>query len=165
MDQEPRGVDRHASLRASDADRERTVAQLRQHHGDGRLTLDEFDERMNQAYAARTLGELDRLLTDLPPVAVSPPVPSAARPPVPLQARRDFYRHLCSYVATNAFLVVIWALTGTRSGFWPIWVIAFWGMAVASHAARVFLFREEFGDRQRRHADRRHHRHRDHRSW
>jgi hypothetical protein len=156
MDREPRGADRRASLRAGDADRERTVAELRQHHADGRLTLDEFHERMNQAYAAKTLGELDRLLADLPPLAARPPVPAGpAHPAVPEHARRDFYRHLSSYVTTNAFLVLIWAVTGAHA-FWPIWVIAFWGIGLASHAARVFVFHEEFGQRQRR---------RDRRSW
>ena len=52
-------------LRASDVDRERTVELLRQAAGDGRLTLVECEERMEFAYAARTLGELARLATDL----------------------------------------------------------------------------------------------------
>jgi hypothetical protein len=54
------------SLRASDADRERTVVALREHAVDGRLTLEEFTERMSAAYDARTSGELDELVGDLP---------------------------------------------------------------------------------------------------
>jgi hypothetical protein len=54
------------SLRASDADRERTVLALREHAVDGRLTLEEFAERMSAAYDARTSGELDELVGDLP---------------------------------------------------------------------------------------------------
>ena len=46
------------NVRASDADRERIVEQLRQHTADGRLTMDEFDERLDAAYAAKTYGEL-----------------------------------------------------------------------------------------------------------
>lgn len=54
------------NMRAGDADRERLVEQLREHHAAGRLTLDEFDERMQQAYAAKTYGELGALTRDLP---------------------------------------------------------------------------------------------------
>jgi len=54
------------NMRAGDADRERLVEQLREHHAAGRLTLDEFDERMQKAYAAKTYGELKTLTRDLP---------------------------------------------------------------------------------------------------
>ena len=53
-------------MRAGDADREHLVEQLREHHAAGRLTLDEFDERMTKAYAAKTYGELRTLTRDLP---------------------------------------------------------------------------------------------------
>lgn len=52
-------------LRPSDADRERTVDVLREAAADGRLTLDEHHERVDRAYAARTLGELAELTVDL----------------------------------------------------------------------------------------------------
>ncbi len=58
------GRDRH--VRASDADREDVVRQLERALRDGRLTVDEFDERVQGAYAARTLGDLDDLTRDLP---------------------------------------------------------------------------------------------------
>jgi len=54
------------NVRASDADRERIVEQLRQHTADGRLTMDEFEQRMAAAYAAKTYGELAQLTRDLP---------------------------------------------------------------------------------------------------
>jgi hypothetical protein len=54
------------NTRASDADRERIVEQLRTHTADGRLTMEEFDQRMSAAYAARTYGELAELTRDLP---------------------------------------------------------------------------------------------------
>lgn len=63
MDPIPR--DRPCDLRASDADRERTVELLRDAAADGRLTLEEHSERTDRAYAARTLGELTELTTDL----------------------------------------------------------------------------------------------------
>jgi hypothetical protein len=54
------------ALRASDAEREHTVALLRRHSIDGRLTLEEFAQRMSKAYEARTRDELDELVRDLP---------------------------------------------------------------------------------------------------
>jgi hypothetical protein len=53
--------------RASDADRERAVSALRRHFVDGRLSVDELSERVEQGYSAGTLSELDALLADLPP--------------------------------------------------------------------------------------------------
>ena len=53
-------------IRASDADRDRATALLREHHAAGRLTAEEFDERMDAALSAKTLGEIDELLADLP---------------------------------------------------------------------------------------------------
>ena len=58
--------DHHPALRASDDDREETVIALRDHAVAGRLTLEEFTERMSSAYQARTSGELDELVQDLP---------------------------------------------------------------------------------------------------
>ena len=55
-------------LRASDADRERTAQLLREHHAVGRLTAEEFNDRLEKAFEARTLGELDELLADLPAI-------------------------------------------------------------------------------------------------
>jgi hypothetical protein len=54
------------ALRASDADRDRMVVLLREHAAQGRLTLEEFTERMSAAYLARTHDELDELSRDLP---------------------------------------------------------------------------------------------------
>jgi hypothetical protein len=61
------------SIRASDDDRERTVAALERHTGAGRLTLDEFAERARLAHDARTLDDLAEVVRDLPaePVAVA----------------------------------------------------------------------------------------------
>jgi hypothetical protein len=58
-----------AELRASDADRERTVAALRHHAAVGRLTVEELDSRSEQAYAAGTVSELATLQADLPSLA------------------------------------------------------------------------------------------------
>jgi hypothetical protein len=53
-------------IRASDSDREVVVSALREAYTAGRLTLDEFDERMTAAYAGKTWGDLRTLTEDLP---------------------------------------------------------------------------------------------------
>lgn len=53
-------------IRASDQDRDVVVTALREAYTAGRLTLEEFDERMTAAYASRTWGELRKLTEDLP---------------------------------------------------------------------------------------------------
>jgi len=63
----------YREIRASDADRDRTVAELTEHHVQGRLDSDELRQRTQLAYSAKTSGELTRLLSDLPgpgPVSV-----------------------------------------------------------------------------------------------
>jgi hypothetical protein len=129
MDREP-GDQRRASLRASDADREQLVEQLRQHHTEGRLTLEELTERTERAYAARTLGDLDALTTDLPagsPGAGTAPAgaPGPDRPPAAAgqaAARAALLRSLLWYGLLSVVLLVVWAMSGSDY-FWPIWPI------------------------------------------
>ncbi|WP_017539795.1 DUF1707 SHOCT-like domain-containing protein [Nocardiopsis halophila] len=54
------------TLRASDADREYTARLLGEALGDGRLDHDEYTERLDTAFGARTMGELTALTADLP---------------------------------------------------------------------------------------------------
>jgi hypothetical protein len=67
-------------LRASDADRERVAEVLRQAAGDGRLTMDELDERLDAVFAAKTYAELEPITHDLPDsgAAYAPAVQPAA---------------------------------------------------------------------------------------
>jgi Domain of unknown function (DUF1707) len=62
---EPSGPGAPPEVRASNADRDRVVDVLRAAAGDGRLTGDEFDERLEAALSSRTLGELAVLTADL----------------------------------------------------------------------------------------------------
>ena len=68
-------------LRASDADRERAVLTLGRAAGDGRLDVDELEERLQAAYAARTHGELERLLADVGGMIAPGSAPAPARAP------------------------------------------------------------------------------------
>jgi len=118
----PTTLIRADDVRASDAEREEVVAALRTHAGDGRLGVEELDERIGAAYAAKTRSELVALTDDLP---------RAPRPPG--VERREFAEHLRFYLSVMALLVVIWALTG-MGYFWPIWPIVGWGVGIVSHA-------------------------------
>lgn len=69
------GMDDSGRIRVSDAEREAVVTQLSTATAEGRLTLEEFEERVGRAYGSRVQGELGSLLDDLPP-AVHHPVTS-----------------------------------------------------------------------------------------
>ena len=56
------------NVRVGDADRDAIAAQLREHYADGRLTLDELNERLDHAFAAKTTTDLDAVMRDLPHV-------------------------------------------------------------------------------------------------
>jgi hypothetical protein len=75
----------YSDLRASDAERERVVAFLREHALAGRLSNDELEDRIGLAYAAVTVGDLERLIADLPRAGHPAPRPQhqprAERPP------------------------------------------------------------------------------------
>ena len=87
-------------IRASDEDRQRTVAALERHTGAGRLTLDEFAERARLAHDARTLDELAAVVLDLPAEA------SAEERP-----RRDLLVLFAIAAVTLVLLAVFIALT------------------------------------------------------
>ena len=63
-------------LRIGDADREQAAASLREHFAQGRLSLEEFNERLDTVFTATTQGQLRRVTSDLPHVAA----PAAPRP-------------------------------------------------------------------------------------
>ncbi len=82
----PRGAG-WLSERVADADRDRTVTQLREHVVEGRLTLDEFSERVGLTLAAKTRGDLDAVMADLPQAPARPPEPTAT----PAKAKRRWH--------------------------------------------------------------------------
>jgi hypothetical protein len=56
--------------------------------------------------------------------------------------RGRFYRHLLSYSVVNGFMIILWVVASIAAGhamiFWPIWTLLGWGLALGSHAIRVF---------------------------
>lgn len=67
-------------LRCADADREQVADFLRERCAEGRLGVDELSERLERVYGARTYGELDPVMADLPrPVAAAPAPRSGSR--------------------------------------------------------------------------------------
>src|SRR6266498_3999219 len=91
--------DQRPEIRVSDADREQTVKLLERHHVDGRLTWEEFSERMEAAFHARTREDLRRTLADLPPL-------DEPRPPAERRARsRPDWRSLLTPPLVIAALI------------------------------------------------------------
>jgi uncharacterized protein DUF1707 len=108
------------ALRASDAERERTATLLRDHAAAGRLTPEELDERLDAAYGARTLGELEALAQDLP--AAAPPAAPPRRRLRP-QARERALHAIGLVVLINVACNAVWLATGASGSWWPKWVL------------------------------------------
>src|SRR3954454_14330160 len=125
---------RVSGLRASDADRERVAKRLREHYGEGRLSDDDLSERIDAAYRARTISELEALTVDLP----STQGPGRRRPRSALETSVRI--HLTTYLVVNLLLIGIWAASG-GGYFWPIWPILGWGIGVGCHAAPLLARR------------------------
>ena len=68
-----------SQMRAADTDRDRAAELLRAAAAEGRITFEELDERVSQAYAAKTFADLQAITHDLPGPGITPPAP-AARP-------------------------------------------------------------------------------------
>lgn len=129
----------------SDDDRDRAVRDLTKHCGDGRLTLDELEERIAEAYAASTKTDIEHALRELPsaPMAIVPPSkpPIRTKPseaPIRTTAKRGaeiaLRVHLYVYLSVIAFLVMIYSLTMFGGYFWPIWPAMGWGVALVIQA-------------------------------
>jgi hypothetical protein len=126
-------------MRASDAERERTAELLREHHAVGRLTAEEFAERLNEAFAAKTVGELDELLADLPAIDLYQ-LPSAGIRPTrrggsgPRLRAADTSLPARVWATGSALLVVLWLAVGILIGGaawipWFVLVIVPWWLA------------------------------------
>jgi Domain of unknown function (DUF1707) len=122
-------------MRAGDGDRKTVADQLKSALDEGRLDLGEYDERLQRTYAAKTFGDLNGLLDDLPgtvPVAHSQiqPAASAATPAAPAGKGgngRQMAHWVGPYAGVVLVSVLIWAITSASAGhlayFWPVWML------------------------------------------
>lgn len=123
----------------SDAERDVVAAELAEHLRDGRLQVTEFDERVSQAIGARTRGDLDRVLADLPRLAPSqPPVQHRARLPFPLVAIAIF---------VTGMIVIGGIGHAAASSGHPVWAI--WWLWWLIPFAISFARRRFYGQRRR----------------
>lgn len=135
-------------MRAADSDRERVAERLRSAHTEGRLDLTEYDERVQQAWAARTYGELEVLTADLPqahspaaPVTRGEVQPSGWQHPGWQHHGRGGHRAVAAWASASAINLVIWAIVSltTLSWVYPwwVWVAGPWGaMLLAGRLSR-----------------------------
>lgn len=127
-------MDDRQQMRASDQDRQQVVDRLRGAVADGRLRMDEFEQRMAQAYQAVTYGDLDPLCADLPaPVATAPAAPALVAPRRGVLAGLPTALRVLWTIWLAAVLVnvVVWVLVSATSMHliypWPLWVAGPWG--------------------------------------
>jgi hypothetical protein len=118
--------------RASDAERDAVADRLRAAAAEGRLDPDELDERVGQAYSARTHAELASLTTDLPA-----PLPKPQPPGSPWRSD-DFRRRLAGFIIPNLICNAIWLATGAGY-WWPVWVLLGTGIAMTVAVVRIAL--------------------------
>jgi Domain of unknown function (DUF1707) len=135
-------------IRASDGERQQVVDRLRAGLEDGRLTIEEYTDRMGRAYQAVTYGDLAPLCADLPAAHPQAPGPMVASRPA-MTGRRDILAAMpaplrvlwaiwMSVVLVN---LVIWALvcltTGSLIYPWPLWVAGPYGAILLAVTACV----------------------------
>jgi hypothetical protein len=115
----------YPGIRASDEDRSRAAAALGEHYAAGRLTLEEFQERLDKVCAAATLGELGRLMADLPGTDLSRLPERHAPGPVQVPAGGSALAWRAAWrfwLAISVFAFVIWLLGGASGGPWFLWM-------------------------------------------
>ena len=118
-------------LRTSDKEREQVAEILRAAMTEGRLTLEEGEERLAAVYAAKFRDELGPLTADLPDggrrALADTPQARAAQ-------RRGVRRHAGVLIGIAAVLTLLWLLPGPHHFFWPIIPLAFLFIGLRRHA-------------------------------
>jgi len=111
-----------SDVRASDEQRDRAAGEIREHFAAGRLSDDELSDRLQAAYAARTVGELSALMADLPKLPASPAQQKAELAQRRSQLQRRLLQETGGGIALFVLCTVIWLTSGANGQFWPIWV-------------------------------------------
>jgi hypothetical protein len=123
----------NASMRASDADRELVRVVLADAYADGRLTREEYDDRLNTLYGSLTLGQLPSLVADLMPSGHPPAVPAPLQP-TDLRVRgarkwrKDVEESFAAFLVPSVICTVIWIAVGGGGFFWPLFPMLFLGV-------------------------------------
>ena len=117
-------------LRTSDKEREQITEILRAAMSEGRLTMEEGEERLAAAYAAKYRDELGPLTADLPDGGRRALLDT---PAVREATRRGLRRHATIVVSIGLILTGLWILSGAHF-FWPIIPLIFLFMGLARHA-------------------------------
>lgn len=98
----------------ADSDRSTAADELRLHYDSGRLTLEEFESRLAEVHTARTRGDLEQALRQLP----------RSEPPASLRVRDRRWSSLAlQYALVNLVCILVWAFSGAQAHFWPKWVL------------------------------------------
>lgn len=124
---------RDSHLRAADADREQIADELRTSHAEGRLDLNEFQQRLDRCYAAKTFGELGALVSDLPrkdePLERHPARAGGSRPRylllliallfiVMAASSAAWHGHHPPFFLIVAVVFLIWRMASSRRARW-----------------------------------------------
>ena len=134
-------------VRVSDAEREQVVGILREQTAAGRLTLQEFEDRLGEVYAARTDRDLQHVLRELPvqpaTPARSPDGPAYRRAEERTEAelrqrwRRRLRGEVVGFLMPNFVCNLIYVI-GDMHYWWPGWVLVGTGVGFASTVLRGF---------------------------
>jgi hypothetical protein len=146
-------------VRASDEDRERLVAELNEHAVAGRLSTDDFEQRVQAAYEATTTAQLAALRRDLPVSASQTRLDHIAR-------RSHLTKRMIQESGGSLGLFVVctgvWLASGASGQFWPVWVLVVFLITLVRNGWALYGPAPDL-DAVERHLDaRREHRH-DHR--
>ncbi|GAA4222432.1 hypothetical protein FHR32_003913 [Streptosporangium album] len=126
-------------MRASDGDRDKVASVLREHYAQGRLTGEEFDQRLEQLYTSKTYGELATLTSDLPDVDLRELPRASTRRPERREGRdvrraqsKGLAAAWSAWAVASSVNWVIWFIIGATDGLhfpypWPLWVMGPWG--------------------------------------
>jgi len=125
--------------RVGDRERERAAGRLGLAFTQGYLSMEEYEDRLAQAFSAEAAGDLESLTSDLPLAEISRRDPrrlAANR----RAAKRGLQFHLIGYVTLCLLMIGIWLAVGIVSGswyFWPIWPIMGVGVGVVAHSLSI----------------------------